>query len=222
MPNNSVLYGDCQVYDYDLETLRPGEWLNDTIIEFAYEYYEKEIFQDQKRFLFLRPAIVYLIMHTRDRSSLEGALPIGMDQKDVIFLPINDSSGEDDSGSHWSLLVYWKQTNSFYHYDSIGSSNEMMARYCKDKIADFIGSSLTASFIPIDTPQQQNGYDCGVYVIAITKLLASRLVDRGFDITDKPGDLSLFKITQNSMSEHLLLDTRKKLFTMISQLMLKK
>jgi sentrin-specific protease 8 len=220
MKSQSLLYHDCQVYDYDLETLRPGEWLNDTIIEFCFEYFEQDIFKQQQRFLFLRPAIVFLMMHTKDRSGLESALPIGLQENDIIFLPINDSDGID-SGTHWSLLIYWKKGNSFYHYDSIGCSNDMMARYCKDRIAELVGSSMTATFVPIDTPQQQNGYDCGVYVIAIAKLIASRLVQRGFDVVDKEANDSIFQITSNSITDQFILETRKKFFTLISQLMFK-
>ena len=50
------------------------------------------------------------------------------ENNDYIIFPMNDNEDvENDTGDHWSLLVYGKKTNKFYHYDSIGRSNEKHA-----------------------------------------------------------------------------------------------
>jgi sentrin-specific protease 8 len=216
-----VLYGDVQIYQEDLENLLPGQWINDSIIEFTYEYFEQELFSKHSLFGFIRPAIVYLISQISDPISLveDSVLPAGLHEKEVLFMPINDNRGNIAGGTHWSLMVYCRSLNHFFHFDSMGNCNEMSARWCQNKIKNVLGTAKNAAFTCLETPQQKNGYDCGVYVIAITKLLASRLVDRGFDVNTLNTDW--FRVTNSCISESTILNTRKQLFSQISQLSIK-
>ena len=47
--------------------------------------------------------MVHLIVHSADTSFLAAALPPGLDQQEMIFIPINDEEGKNipAGGSHW-------------------------------------------------------------------------------------------------------------------------
>lgn len=44
-----------------MDTLAPGQWLNDTMIEFHMEFLERTFVPKDANFLFLRPGMVHLI-----------------------------------------------------------------------------------------------------------------------------------------------------------------
>lgn len=63
-----------------------------------------------------------------------------------------------------------------FHYDSLNSSNTREAHHVTSKLSKLVQVNL--KFIDLrDTPQQENGSDCGVYVCLIMKhLLLKRLL----------------------------------------------
>jgi sentrin-specific protease 8 len=81
-----------------------------------------------------------------------------------------------EGGSHWSLLVFHRRgqdgnsSDSFHHYDSAGAMNIRAAEALASAVGPCIGASHTAamavSHAPTSAPRQQNGYDCGLYVLA--------------------------------------------------------
>ena len=98
---------------------------------------------------FLRPAIVHLLTHfgastvspvyfidfaAAGMQSLSSAIPPKIDEKQLIFIPVNDNATENVGGTHWSLLVYYRPGNVFYYYDSLSSSNERHARQAADRL----------------------------------------------------------------------------------------
>jgi Ulp1 family protease len=86
----------------DLDCLMDQQWLNDTCIEFAFEYFENEKFKNQLNdFAFVRPAIAYLMAQIEDSKSLDGVVPPGLRDKKYIFIPINDNEGDRAGGFHW-------------------------------------------------------------------------------------------------------------------------
>ncbi|KAI8928143.1 hypothetical protein BC831DRAFT_449406, partial [Entophlyctis helioformis] len=135
-------YGDAQVNSHDMETIQPGEWVGDAIIGV---YLAEAVFPNNKRsILFLQPAVAHLI---------------GND-KPLIFAPINDSAGDGGGGSHWSLLVFFRPTNSFYYYDSMGAANLSHAHRTMKALFAIVSGSESSSLpilTRIDTPMQVNG-----------------------------------------------------------------
>ncbi|KAJ3094928.1 SUMO1 sentrin specific peptidase 8 [Phlyctochytrium planicorne] len=155
-------YGDVVIRQNDYDLLEPGNWLNDTIIEFFYEWLEKHIEGTKeksvsKRFGFLRPAIVHLLAHSSDAGFLESVLEgLELKTKDVIFIPgeelfwtndamiiktdrpVNDNETEQAGGGHWSLLVYYRPANAFYYYDSMGKYNLAVAKRTKTRLENLV------------------------------------------------------------------------------------
>ncbi|KAJ2754551.1 Cleavage polyadenylation factor subunit clp1 [Coemansia pectinata] len=119
-----------------------------------------------------------------DVESLRSALPTDMHSKEIIFIPINNSNSfvhvEGGSGSHWSLLIYVKHVNPTYHYyDSMANINYQYALAVKSKLDAILfgAGSQGPPMITHSCPQQENGSDCGIFVILYTDLLARRYND---------------------------------------------
>ena len=124
------------------------------------------------------------------------------DRVQALVVPINDTFLTNHQhwavpglGSHWSLLVLIKSSSlsssnivNGYHFDSIGSSNHNLAvaQAVADKILRAAAANNNASSSSWQqqkharvvvqacaTPQQGNGYDCGVHVIAAAQAIAA-------------------------------------------------
>ena len=83
-----------------------------------------------------------------------------------------------EGGTHWSLLLISIIDQVAFHYDSLHHSNASHAANACSKIATLLGRQLR--FIELsDSPQQDNGSDCGVYVcLEMQYLLINRLLKR--------------------------------------------
>ncbi|KAG7159574.1 Mediator of RNA polymerase II transcription subunit 31-like [Homarus americanus] len=109
-------------------------------------------------------------------------LPIFLDPldarfKDYIFLPVNDNSSVIASGgSHWSLLVYSRFDNKWYHYDSQRGANYRDARCLVQRINTYLNRDIPASLIDAHCTQQDNSYDCGAFVMTYAHQTAAQAV----------------------------------------------
>ncbi|OMH81612.1 hypothetical protein AX774_g4925 [Zancudomyces culisetae] len=66
-----------------------------------------------------------------------------------------------------SLLVYSKETRTYYYYDSINKHNKRFAEYA---------AQILAKFLDCSSYKTKKHYDCGVYVLAIAEELSRRYV----------------------------------------------
>lgn len=125
----------------------------------------------------LRPSMSFMLMNTPEPLSLKEALP-NFSTTTHVFLPINDNADVTaaEGGSHWSLLLVSVIDGVAFHYDSMAASNDREARSTTIKMEQLLGKRLR--FIPMhDSPQQENGSDCGVFVCVLMKhLLLKRLL----------------------------------------------
>jgi len=91
---------------------------------------------------------------------------------------VNDCNNVElaEGGSHWSLLLVSVVDGVAFHYDSLSNQNRDNAAIVTEKLSRLLGPRMR--FISLnDTPQQENGSDCGVYVCLIMKhLLLKRLL----------------------------------------------
>ena len=176
MEDNVVLnYGDSLLRESDVALLQSGQWLNDKIISFMFEYYQTELYASDHAnndILFLDADVVQLVklMPKEEVEFILSTLNLGA--KRFIFLPVNDNQSVKSGGSHWSLLVWDKSLNCFEHYDSIKNSG---LEYIAKDVCNRISQNLAVenyNFINIqNTPLQQNQYDCGMYVIKLAKIV---------------------------------------------------
>lgn len=121
--------------------------------------------------------MAFLLLNTQDPKGLKSALP-DFSNTTHIFLPVNDCRDVEraEGGSHWSLLLVSILDGVAFHYDSMYPSNQHEADLLSKRFSQLLGRSL--KFINLsDSPQQENGSDCGVFVCLLMQhLLLGRLL----------------------------------------------
>ncbi|KAI4612321.1 hypothetical protein J4E83_007874 [Alternaria metachromatica] len=179
-PDEAYLsYHDVRVTRADLDSIKSNDWLTDNAIAFWQEYLEREELNafPKASIVLLRPSMSYMLMQSAEPLSLKEVLP-NFSHTTHVFLPINDNTDvtQAEGGSHWSLLLVSIIDGVSFHYDSMTQSNEREARSTTMKLEQLLGKRLR--FIPMnDSPQQENGSDCGVFVCVLMRhLLLKRLL----------------------------------------------
>jgi sentrin-specific protease 8 len=121
---------------------------------------------------------------------------------ELVFFPLNNNTSVTKSGgSHWTLLVLDVPRAAIYSFDSMQGSNDRAANKLAKALAPLLpklqsasdssdakkqskeatkeasasassskSANVTVSFPP--TPQQNNGFDCGVYTLLVAEVLA--------------------------------------------------
>lgn len=149
----------------------------------------------------------------------------------TAFFPISDAHVTRGGGTHWTLLVCDTTRGKFYYIDSSGTMNyrpamqlaQKLAPYCLDKYsgkgegkskkAKYSGLSRSldeADFVIVNSPQQENAYDCGIYSTFMANYIAERFVHGAslFDdefYTSLHADMTPQAITayRGTMAEHV-------------------
>ncbi|KAK5108075.1 hypothetical protein LTR62_008792 [Meristemomyces frigidus] len=178
-PEDAYLsYHDIRLTREDVSTIH-ADWLTDNAISFWEEYLEREKLggYPKANIVLLRPSMAFMLQQTPDPLSLKSALP-DFTKTTHVFLPVNDCRRADvpEGGSHWSLLLVSTIDGVAFHYDSMHAHNDPHAKLLAHRISQLLGKPL--KFISLDdTPQQENGMDCGVFVCLLMQhLLISRLL----------------------------------------------
>ncbi len=174
----------------DVMTLKPGAWLTDAILTFYYLYLsgntrkESEVTNDD--YLLINPTLTFWLAMAPD-SAHEIFGDMDLQSKQLIFMPVSDSEDMESagSGSHWSLVVYHKSSDTFYSYDSHQNHNEGAARRLAKAMSPLVSSkNQKFKFENRRTPQQTNGADCGCFVLAITQYLMEHAGDDSQLVSD--------------------------------------
>jgi Ulp1 family protease len=186
--NDLVLnYNDAIIYGSDLALLEsPTAWLNDACINFFLELTKCRLKEKQSNtqnsIALLDPSVVfYFVHHCTESDEIEefvasASLPV----TGKIFIPVNDGMvdglGNTTSvGTHWSLLVLVKQEGQgeFWYFDSMNKSgNGEVARLVSRKFEQHFLGDGSSKFINARTPQQSNGFDCALHVLATIQLFS--------------------------------------------------
>uniref|UniRef100_A0A8B9SL80 SUMO peptidase family member, NEDD8 specific n=1 Tax=Anas platyrhynchos TaxID=8839 RepID=A0A8B9SL80_ANAPL len=142
-------YMDSLLRQSDLALLEPPNWLNDHIIGFAFEYFASDQFQEfSDQVCFISPEVAQFIK-------------CALSQEEIAA-----------GGTHWSLLVYFRDKKCFAHYDSHSKCNSVHAKQVAGKLEAFLGKKGgKVTFVEEKAPAQQNSYDCGMYVICNAEAL---------------------------------------------------
>eukprot|EP01083_Nonionella_stella_P202421 739506_1 len=135
-PKVIVELGDSQLYESDLDLLQPPDWLNDSLISFAFEYLRCVLLKNTETICFVLPTTAFIIVHEQDENDLRRTVQgAGMIDKQYVFFPVNNNTSiESTGGTHWSLLVYIKDLHKLFHFDSGGGMNSVCAEDIARKI----------------------------------------------------------------------------------------
>lgn len=157
-----------------------NDWLTDDSVTCYYQLLSSNLEMKVKT-VFLNPIIAQAIKCLDDNNYiLEG---LDLSEQSYILIPVNDSPAVDKaggSGSHWSLLLYVKNKDMFLYFDSAGSMNYKHAEVIAKRLQTKLGSNPDKPVKIISTPQQENSFDCGVYLILFTEIIAQ------FILNEKP------------------------------------
>ncbi|KAI5802529.1 hypothetical protein FPQ18DRAFT_313868 [Pyronema domesticum] len=174
-------YYDCTVTVEDMRSLK-NDWLTDNIIGFWQEYLEHEHIARHKEcsVVLMRPSMVLLMSSFRNQDVthlIDGPLA-NLKNATHIFLPVNDNEDytRPEGGTHWSLLIVGLKDRVAFHYDSLNSCNVQTAKVIHRVLERILQIEIAFTDL-VDTPQQDNGFDCGVHVCwAMRYLLTRRLL----------------------------------------------
>lgn len=157
----------------DLLTLSDGLWLNDNVIDFYLSLVSES--SDQ----------VYCwtthFFSTLKSKGYQGVArwakrrKINVTEKKKVIVPINIMS------THWAVAVIDNEAKQIRYHDSLSSSGnrnavELLAQYMRKEAERLLVPLLEYQLMPnAKTPQQQNGYDCGVFTCTVAKYIARNL-----------------------------------------------
>ncbi|KAJ2724493.1 SUMO1 sentrin specific peptidase 8 [Coemansia sp. Benny D115] len=169
-------FENAEVRTSDYDSLKPEGWLTGEIINFYWTYLERREFSTEPSVLFLGTYTAYRISNAEnaqvtDNISKQLAQELGS-KRHLILIPLNHRN-------HWSLLVYCRLTRTFYHYDSINRHNRDFAERAAGRFLRVLEPRMKEGFYfkSMQTPQQNNDHDCGIYVLAIAEELARRYIN---------------------------------------------
>lgn len=167
-------------------SLLQGDWVTDEPIQI---YFDLLVSGIDNNIHLMNPAISQAVKCLRETDSIVNPLNLG--DKCFIFIPVSNSVAFDHDpesrdkvqigyGSHWSLLLFVKEKNTFFHFDSIKALNDKPARLMAKNLSKYLNLNVQGEkvFIDCETPKQTNSVDCGVYLTLITERLLSNVIKK--------------------------------------------
>ncbi|KAG5376381.1 hypothetical protein IGI04_040977 [Brassica rapa subsp. trilocularis] len=175
-------FNDVVLRRSDLDILNGPNYLNDRVIEFYLSYLST--LHTSPTISLIPPSIAFWISNCPDTESLKDFIkPLRLLDSDELNDNLNVELAE--GGLHWSLLVYYKETNSFFHHDSFMGANQWNARQLYKAVSSFVSDGDAAYRECSDTPQQKNGYDCGVHLLATAQVICKWFSSGGMKNRDE-------------------------------------
>ena len=191
--------GDCLVREEDMLLLRPGQWLNDQIIGIIFELSEQETFAGSD-IAFIGPEVTQFIKVSPATELASCMEPLGLMSKRAVMWALNNCANLNaPGGSHWSLLVFLRETLTFYHLDSSAGMNSLVATDMARRATKLVGGVEQAAVVEMEVEQQTNGHDCGVFLLLNAFRVGNVLTNNGDIATGLP-PLSLKQISDGRVS----------------------
>jgi len=123
-----------------------------------------------------------------------------------MFIPVNDNRSFQSGSTHWSLLVYLAEDHIFLHFDSSRNHNYDVALAVAEKFALVVGAEGPAEVTKVDCPQQENGYDCGMYVILNAHAFTSAFLEGNDPIEQIESTMKPSYVSQQRLCIHAILE----------------
>ncbi|KAJ3669520.1 hypothetical protein LUZ60_011470 [Juncus effusus] len=170
-----------------LQCLRFGAWLNDEVINLYLELLKERERREPKKFLkchFFNTFFYKKLIGGNSgydfravkRWTTQKKLGYGLMECDKIFVPIHKEV-------HWCLAVINVRDKKLQYLDSLGSLDTMalrvLARYITEEVKDKSGKQIDTSSWELeevpDLPLQENGWDCGMFMLKYIDFLSRDL-----------------------------------------------
>ncbi|XP_047311970.1 NEDD8-specific protease 1 [Impatiens glandulifera] len=219
--DNIILsHNDAILRQSDLDILSGPEFLNDRIIEFYFSYLSSFHHHPSEEVLLVSPSISFWILNCPDKDSLGDFLaPLKLADKKLVIFPVNNNDDVTvaEGGSHWSVLIFHRNARVFVHHDSYGGFNNVHARNLHSNVYSHMG--ISSKYLVAETPQQMNGYDCGIYVCAITRTVIEWFYSNVIPV--KLTDLWLYVVSEQ-VTPSVTSNMRKEILELVQCLMFEK
>jgi sentrin-specific protease 8 len=164
-------YHDAVLYPFDMNLLEsPTAWLNDSCMHFYLTVLQQRN-TNTSSIAYMDPSVISFLMHQCDDLD-----DFSFPAVETIVIPINDGHAPSSHwsqagrGSHWSLLVI-KSAGMYWHLDSVHGRNREAASAVAKKCQQILGHAAS-SIIDVETPQQDNGSDCGLHALCAAELVS--------------------------------------------------
>ncbi|CAK9328988.1 unnamed protein product [Citrullus colocynthis] len=183
-----------------LQCLRPGAWLNDEVINLYLELLKERERREPEKYLKCHffNTFFYKKLNGRNgydyrsvkRWTSQRKLKYELIDCDKIFVPIHREI-------HWCLAVINKKEKKFQYLDSLKGMDshvlKTLARYFVDEVKDKSGKDIDVSswaqeFVE-DLPEQENGFDCGMFMIKYADFYS-----RGLNLCFKQEHMPYFRL----------------------------
>ncbi|PRQ39195.1 putative Ulp1 peptidase [Rosa chinensis] len=184
-----------------LQCLKPCAWLNDEVINVYLELLKEREKRDPKKFLkchFFNTFFYKKLIGGRSgydykavrRWTTQKKLGYSLIDCDKIFVPIHKEI-------HWCLAVINKRDQKFQYLDSLGGRDtkvmQLLAKYYADEVKEKSGKDVDVSSWEFecveDLPEQENGFDCGVFMIKYADFYS-----RGLDLCFHQKHMPYFRL----------------------------
>ncbi|OQS00156.1 hypothetical protein THRCLA_06186 [Thraustotheca clavata] len=172
----------------DLERLNPGTYLNDNLIDYYFKWLQSDIFAETKSYCLFMGALFFPALRKGfDRVSTWFTYD-DIFSKELIVVPIN-------MNLHWSLAIIFnpieaskppgerKSPTTIAFLDSLGKFHKkrLIFKFLTDYLGDLYATQGQGSFdrdsiapvTKVQCPQQNNLYDCGVYMLLSAQTVVS-------------------------------------------------
>ena len=160
--------------------------------------------------LFMNPSAAFMVSMIDSPEELEMCLDqLSLSSRELVFIPVNDARDPSvvGGGSHWSLLVFHRASNTFFYMDSVlgGSNNRSIAlEYAKHVHPTFHVEAKEGAFQfqDLESSLQSNGFDCGVFVISNAEIICNEFLKAGLEAKVEPAKLNeaLAEVKANSVT----------------------
>lgn len=216
MDDMILSYNDVVLRRSDLDILSGPYYLNDRLIEFYFSYLGS--CYPSPDISLVPPSIAFWIMNCSDTGSLRDFIePLKLSEKKLVIFPINNNENleQAEGGTHWSLLAYERNENVFVHHDSCGGLNSGHARRLFKAVMGLIGNSNSskARYQECrDSPLQENGYDCGLYVAATARAICL------WYQSELPRDRCWMSVVNDQVTSSAVTDLRSEMLRLIKSL----
>ncbi|TKV96168.1 hypothetical protein SEVIR_9G411700v4 [Setaria viridis] len=203
-PSSKVLVlhepSNIEVSKEKFQCLIPGRWLNDEVINLYLELLKEREKREPKRFLkchFFNTFFYKKLACGKNgydyksvkRWTTRRKLGYDLIECNKIFVPVHKDV-------HWCLAIINMKKNTFQYLDSLGGMDHnvlnMLARYIaeevKDKSNEVIDTSSWQEDIVDDIPLQQNGWDCGMFMLKYIDFHS-----RGLSLSFRQKDMEYFR-----------------------------
>ncbi|VFQ81587.1 unnamed protein product [Cuscuta campestris] len=201
MRNMEVLkYNDVILSASDVDALGSHCYLNDQVIRFYFSYLSSLCSQDDVAFVpplvsfFWQTAMrkaAKMLWITSNWATSALFYSLSTIVTSLVRVRVDHV--------HWTIFIFDRTKHSFLHLDTMQGENHIPAFKLYDSVKQYVGvesdsikegaknkkknknkkkapntavASIEVSFKECEAPQQTNGYDCGVYVMAIAEAVS--------------------------------------------------